>query len=291
MRRVLPILALSVLPSVAHAEFPERISVWAMEDFGGARTEAVDGDDYVTSGWREVSLELGSTISNKAVAPARTLGVAGFHVGVGTTFAHLPGRWEDSENPDGWELMDPDEDAPSLLFLPNIQVRKGLPASLEVGANFGWLGGTETAFVGGYGRWGIVEGYRILPDVSVQVGYAGYVGNDEMEVGALDMSASVGYTLPFGPVPGIHTAKFSPFMTLGLTRIHAAPRVDLSGSRLDGRITELSGFEGETFDESFAPFTFAGGFEVQSGQFTFDLTSGYAVGCAVNFNVGLGFTY
>ena len=291
MRRVLPTLALSLLPTLAHAEFPERISVWAMEDFHGARSEAIDGDDFVTTGWKEVTLDLGSTISNKPNAPARTLGAAGFHMGLNTIFAHLPSRWVERTSPDGWELMDPDEEAAPLLVLPGIQLRKGLPASLEVGANFGWLGGTETAFVGGFGRWGIVEGYRNLPDVSVQVGYAGYVGNDEFELGALDMSTSIGYSLSFGPIPGIHTAKFSPFINLGLTRIHAAPRVNLTGSRLDGRVPEVSGFEGATFSEPFAPFTFAGGFEVQSGQFTFDLTSGYAVGAAVNFNLGLGFTY
>ncbi len=291
MRRALASLALFVLPTAGHAAFPDRLSLWAMDDDDGASTEVIEGDDYVAAGWKQVALELGTTLSNKPTAPARTLGAAGFHVGLTTTFAHLPGRWADSANPDGWKLMDPDEEAMPLLVVPTVQVRKGLPASLEVGANFGWLGGTESAVVGGYGRIGLIEGHRTLPDVSIQAGYAAFVGNDEFELGALDMSMNLGYSLPFGPIEGINTAKFSPFVNLGLTRVHAAPRVDLAGSRLEGRLLELTGFEGEGFDETLAPFTFALGFEVQSGDFAFDFSSGYAVGGSVTFNLGLGFTY
>lgn len=290
MRRALP-FALWLLPSIAQAEVPERLSVWAMEDYGGSRTEAYEGEDYVAAGWKQVALELGTTLSNKPTAPARTLGPAGFHVGLTTTFAHLPGRWVDSAYPDGWELMDPDEAAMPLLVVPTLNIRKGLPASMEVGANFGWLGGTETGVLGGYGRIAFLEGHKRLPDVSAQVGYAAYIGNDEFELGALDMSLNIGYSLPFGPVEGIHTARFSPFVNLGLTRVHAAPRVDLTDSRLDGRLAELTGFEGEGFDETMAPFTFALGFEVQSGQFCFDLSGGYAVGGSVTANLGLGFNY
>jgi hypothetical protein len=291
MRRVLALVPLLAVSNVARAAFPERLSILAMEDFGGARTEAFEGDDYVAAGWKEVALELGTTLSNKPVAPARTLGPAGFHVDLGTTFAHLPGRWLDGSTPDGWELMDPDEEAAPLLYVPTVHIRKGLPASLEVGANFGWLGSTETGVVGGYGRIGLLEGYPKFPDVSLQAGYSAYMGNDEFELGAMDFSANIGYSLPFGPVQGIHTARFSPFVNFGLTRIHAAPRVDLSDTRLDGRLTELTGFEAETFDEAMAPFTFAGGFEVQSGTFSFLLSSGYAIGGSVTFNLGVGFTY
>ena len=291
MRCAPALVLLLAAPQTALAAFPERLSVLAMEDFDGARTESFEGDDYVAAGWKQVVLELGSTVSNKPVAPARTLGPAGFHVDVGTTFAHLPGRWLDGSTPDGWELMDPDEEAPALLYVPTVHVRKGLPASLEVGANFGWLGSTETGIVGGYGRIGLLEGYPKFPDVSLQAGYSAYIGNDEFELGAMDFLANIGYTLPFGPVEGIHTARFSPFVSFGLTRIHATPRVDLTDTRLDGRLIELTGFEGDNFDETLAPFTFAGGFEVQSGTFTFLLSSGYAVGGAVTFNLATGFTY
>ena len=266
-----------------------------MDDFAGANTEVASGDDYVATGWSQVVLELGSTIANKPAGPSRTLGVSGFHVGLSNTLGFIRTGSIDGINPTGWDLVDPDEDPLPVLFVPQLQVRKGLPASLEIGANLGWIGMSETASLGAYGRWGLVEGYRYLPDVSIQLGYAGYVGNDEMELGVLDFSTNIGYTLPFGPVAGINVSKFSPFVSLGFQRIHAAPRSDLSTTGLGERVTELSGFEDPdqavAFNATYAPFSFSGGFEIQSGDFTLDLSGGWAVGGAPSVNTGFGFTY
>ncbi len=282
---------LLALPAPALAAFPERISILAMDDYAGSSTESIAGDDYVAQGYKQVVLELGSTLANKPLAPARTLGVSGFHVGVANSLSFIQTGSIDGTNPAGWDLADPDEDPMVVLFVPQVQVRKGLPASLEVGANFGWLGLTETGVVGVYGRWGLVEGYRFLPDMNLQVGYAGYVGNDELEMGVLDIGANIGYTLPFGPVAGINLSRFSPFLSLGVNRIHAAPRADLSGSGLDGRVTELTGFEGEGFDPDYAPFAFGGGIELESGDFTLGVSAAYATSGAPTVNTAIGFTY
>lgn len=295
MRRILPAVAVLCVASPARAAFPERVSILAMDDFAGANTEVVSGDDYVAAGFSQVALELGTTIANKPVGPARTLGVSGFHVGISNTLGFIRTGSIDSINPAGWDLVDPDEDPLPVLFVPQLQVRKGLPASLEVGANVGWIGMSETASLGAYGRWGIVEGYRFLPDLSIQLGYAGYVGNDELELGVLDFSTNIGYTLPFGPIAGINVSKFSPFVSLGFQRIHAAPRVDLADTGLNERITEVTGFEDPqqkvVFNPTYAPFALAGGFEIQSGDFTLDLSGGWAVGGAATVNTGFGFTY
>ncbi|MBM4365911.1 MAG: hypothetical protein FJ102_06820 [Deltaproteobacteria bacterium] len=288
------VLAL-VLPVPALAAFPERISILAMDDFEGASTESLQGDDYVRAGYEQVVLELGSTLANKPMAPARTLGVSGFHVGIGNTLAFIQTGSIDGINPAGWDLADPDEEPMVVLFVPQVQIRKGLPASLEVGANFGWLGLTETGTVGAYGRWGIIEGYRSLPDLSIQMGYVGYVGNDELEMGVLDFGANIGYTLPFGPVAGINVSRFSPFVSLGVNRIHAAPRADLSESGLEGRVTEVTGFtdaESATFfDAAYAPFAFGGGIELESGDFTLGVSGSYASGGAPAVNTAIGFNY
>lgn len=296
MRRVLVVgVASLALSAPAWAAYPERVSLLAMDDFGGANTEVVSGDDYVAAGFSQVALELGTTIANKPVGPARTLGVSGFHVGISNTLGFIRTGSIDGINPAGWDLVDPDEDPLPVLFVPQLQVRKGLPASLEVGANVGWIGMSETASLGAYGRWGIIEGYRFLPDLSLQLGYAGYVGNDELELGVLDFSTNIGYTLPFGPIAGINVSKFSPFVSLGFQRIHAAPRADLTNTGLNERITEVSGFEDPqqkvAFNPTYAPFALAGGFEIQSGDFTLDLSGGWAVGGAATVNTGFGFTY
>jgi hypothetical protein len=271
------------------------ISVRAMDDFGGASTEPTGGagGDFVVTGFKQVVLDLGTAIANKPLMPGETLGTNGFHVGVGSTFAFVRTSSGDGTNPGGWQLVDPTEQPSPLLFIPQVQLRKGLPLSLELGANFGWVGMSNTAVVGAFGRWGLLEGYKPLPDLSIQVGYAGYVGNDELEVGVLDMGATVGYTLPFGPIAGVHTASFSPFVGIGLLRVRGAPRVDLSATGLDGRLAEVTGFDDDPlhYDETLAPLQVAGGFRILNGSFDATVSGAYCPGLLPSVNLAFGFTW
>ena len=283
---------LTLLSLFAHPALADDVSLLAMDDFDDEATETYGSDDYVVAGYQEMVTELGATIANKPMAPGETLGISGFNIGLSTTFSFIRTGTLDGTNPAGWDLAAADEEPSTYLYIPWVTVRKGLPLSLEVGANAGWIGTTHTGVFGAWGRWGIVEGYRQLPDLSVQVGYAGYVGNDELELGVMDMSATLGYTLPFGVTKGIHQASFAPYLSIGQTRIHAAPRVDLSRTGLEDRVTEVSGFKnGEGFDKSFAPLQVGGGFRIVSGEFTLTIASTYAPSVVPTLSMGFGFTY
>lgn len=283
---------LTLLSLFAHPALADDVSLLAMDDYDDEATETYGSDDYVVAGYHELVKELGATIANKPMAPGETLGISGFNIGLSTTFSFIRTGTLDGTNPAGWDLSAADEEPSTYLYIPWVTVRKGLPLSLEVGANAGWIGTTHTGVFGAWGRWGIVEGYRQLPDFSVQVGYAGYVGNDELELGVMDMSATLGYTLPFGVTKGIHQASFAPYVSIGQTRIHAAPRVDLSRTGLVDRVTEVSGFKnGEGFDKSFAPLQVGGGFRIVSGEFTLTIASTYAPSVVPTLSMGFGFTY
>lgn len=294
-----------LIVSAAMAAYPEDISLVAMDDFGGVSTLPMSSEDFVASGYQTLAKELGVAIANKPLAPGETLGVYGFSVGIANTFAFIRTGYPDGVNPSGWDLADQDEDPPDYLFIPWLTFRKGLPLSLELGANAGWIGLSRTGVFGGYGRWAPLEGYRQVPDLCFQVGYAGYVGNDELEVGVMDMSATLGYSVPFGVTQGINQAVFSPYLSAGLNRIHAAPRVDLSDTELDGRLTEMTGFKSQaqlddaettgdqsvTFDTSFVPFVMSGGFRIVNGDFSATLSASYSPGLIVTTNIGFGFVY
>lgn len=283
---------LLLLIPVASAAWPEDVSILAMDNYDGESTAALSGDDYVTVGYHDLVKELGIALANKPMTPAETLGVNGFSVSVANTVAFIRTGSLDGVHPSGWDLADPNEDPPVILFVPYVQIQKGLPASLELGTRFGWVGESRTGVFGFNGRWGIVEGYRQFPDLSVQIGYSGYVGNDELELGVMDMGATLGYTLPFGVTAGIHQAQFSPFIGVGVNRIHAAPRVDLSNTGLTDRVTEVSGFKSsEVFDKEFAPLQVSGGFRIVNGDFSILLSSAYAPQILPTVNVGLGFVY
>lgn len=124
----------------------------------------------------------------------------------------------------GWAALVEDGKPVSVQYVPRLTVRKGLPWSVEVGLDAGWEATTRQFVVGGYGRWAPLDGWRKVPDVAVQLGYHGYVGNDQLVGGALDFDLSVGYTLPArtsGDRPG---SAFSPLIGWSMVVLHAAPR-------------------------------------------------------------------
>jgi hypothetical protein len=110
--------------------------------------------------------------------------------------------------------------------------------------NFGWIGGSHQAALGGYGRWALIEGYRKAPDVTIQVGYTGYVGNEELWLGVIDASATIGYTFPFGRTVGINTSRFSPYIGVGTVRISADPKID-EDQEAELGIGPVNGFSGK----------------------------------------------
>lgn len=285
-----------LLATTALAAFPEQVSLLAMDDYKGASTQPTTrdaADDYVITGYQQMVRELGTAIANKPMAPGETLGLNGFHIGVATTVAFIDTATDANGNPSGWTLADPEEDPSPVMFIPWVQVRKGLPLSLEVGANFGWIGMSQTGVVGAYGRFAPLEGYHYLPDVALQVGYAGYVGNDELEVGTLDLSATIGYSLKFGSVAGVHDSQFSPFVSLGVNEIHGAPRADLSHTDLTDRLTEVDGTDSNSafFDDSYAPFQLGGGFRIRHGDFSATVGATWSPDIIPTVNFGMGYTH
>lgn len=299
-----------LLLSLAQAATFDTISILAMQDYplnGGTSvstlatpcTEVLSPTctDFVTAGYHQIVKELGTTIGNKFM-PARTLGINGFAFGMSNTFAFVRTGTLNGTDPAGWDLASEDDEGPPLLLVPTLSFRKGLPFSLEGGLNVGWLAMTQTAVLGGYGRWGLLEGWRQFPDVTLQVGYSGYVGNEELELGTLDTSVTIGYDLAFGRAPGINTSIFSPFLGLGVQRFHGAPRVELENTSLAGRIPEVSGrksadkgAETPVYDKQFAPFTVGGGFRILSGDFSLTVSADYAVGSIATVHTGIGFVY
>jgi hypothetical protein len=303
---------LIIFLSLAQAQEFNGISILAMQDFPLSSGDPIstesdvcstpvssDCTDYVTIGYQQVVRELGAAIGNKPSLPAQTLGINGFSFGLGTTVAFIRTGTIDGINPSGWDLVSTDDEAPPVMLIPTLQFRKGLPFSLEAGVNLGWLVVTQTAMLSGYGRWGLVEGFAPYPDLTLEIGYSGYVGNDELELGVFDTNLTLGYQLAFGPTQGMNTSVFSPFVGVGLHRIHAAPRVDLTDTSLDGRIPEVSGFKGAddpvngvvAFDKQFAPVVVGGGFRILSGSFTFTASVDYTVGAVAAVRTGFGFVW
>ena len=244
-----------------------------------------------TAAYHDLVRELGVGIANKPMAPGETLGLNGFDLSVFNSVSFLHSNGTESD-PSGWERSQADGEMSDVLWVPTLGVRKGLPLSLEAGVNFGWIGMSHQAALGGYGRWALIEGYRRAPDVTIQVGYTGYVGNEELWLGVIDASATIGYTFPFGRTVGINNSRFSPYIGVGTVRISADPKID-EDQEAELGIGPVSGFSGKSdhFAEGFQPFVANLGFRVATGDFQVKLAGTVAPDVVSGISFGVGFEY
>jgi len=163
-----------------------------------------------------VANERAGAVANQALAPARTLGAAGFELSAGVTVVFIDKSENDDRSPTGWQLSHQFEDPGENTFIPTLTLRKGLPGGVEVGARSAWVAGSRQGVVGTFARFSPIEGYQPWPDLSFQAGYSAYVGNPELKISTVDLSASLGGTFAFGSYPGIRQAQFSPYIGGGV---------------------------------------------------------------------------
>ena len=177
------------------------------------------------------------------------------------------------------------------MWLPGIQVRKGLPLSLEAGMSWSWIGFSRQTAVGGFGRWSVFEGWEKAPDFAFQLGYTGYIGNDELDLGVLDGSMSIGYTFPFGYIKKINQASVSPFIGCGMLKINAAPRLGSEEEAALG-IGPVSGFGSKDhFKKGFTLVTPHLGFRIKSGDFSLATTGTITPKALPTVSMAAGLSY
>ncbi len=285
-------MALAVLLwiSAAWADYPEDVSLSGMQDQDG---QSVVDSDLLGLTYRQIVREIGAFSGNKPIHPAKTLGEYGWEFGVDTTVAIVT-TWSASGSPSPWARATRDETAAPFQMIPALHMRKGLPFSTEVGFSGGWVSGSRQGVVSGYGRVGIIQGYRPAPDVVLQVGYGGYIGNDELEVGVLDLGVSIGTTLAMGGVPGARHGQFMPWFTFSSLRVTAAPLLDEDTAAAVGAVT-LGGKKAALQDESVQPSilipTLGAGFQVVSGNVHFRTSAGWSWLGVPTISTGAGFTF
>ncbi|MDP6933833.1 MAG: hypothetical protein QGG40_12995, partial [Myxococcota bacterium] len=157
--------------------FPDDVVLTQLDTWSGA---AVSNANTMSQAYETVLRQLGAGVANKPMAPANTLGIHGLEVGFLSGFGFIDAGG-DEDDPSPWARVHPDEDPTGVLWIPTLSVRKGLPFSLEAGANFGYVAFSRQTTFGAFGRWGLFEGFEGVPDLSIQLGYTGYVGNEELE--------------------------------------------------------------------------------------------------------------
>ncbi len=291
LKRTAP-LALSLAAGLcaasdARAGWPEDVTLSQLDSYDG---EAFNNNDEIAAAWREVARDIATGIANKPVG-ASTLGLDGFDVGLGTTLTFVDGHRKGG-GPTAWERVREGYQGSGALFVPGVHLRKGLPLSFEVGGSLGWMAWTRQGVLAGYGRFAPLEGHRKLPDVAVQVGRAGYIGNDELSVATTDAQAIVGKKIAFASGRESRTNTFEPYGAFGSTWSRATPR--LPADRLDDLgIGTLSADKSdtETFDSAMRQLEASLGFRLVSGDAAFRATATAPFGGVPSLETSFGYVF
>lgn len=158
----------------------------------------------------------GLVLGPKFLAPAETLGQAGFDVGFEASFSAI------DPSADHWKTAapDPTETPGDLLSTMQIHVRKGLPFSFELGGTLTKLFDSDMFALGGELKWALNEGFYYLPDIAVRGSINRLLGSRDLDLttGGVDVSISH----PFG-IGGM--LQFTPYAGWSLLYINAGSHV------------------------------------------------------------------
>ncbi len=261
---IVKLLATLVAATIAAVACPS--FALSATDIAVERLEAIDPSgrqarlDFVV---RELAMSIGGP-PNRAVA---SLGLYEFEIATDHRLAFIHAEPRTTTETSPWQDLAEGGTPSAVGYLPGLSFRKGLPWSFEVGVDTAWLASTRQFVIGGYGRWAFVGGWDKVPDAAIQVGYKGYVGNDELELGVLELDLSVGYTFKASSKKERPGTRFSPFAGYSLLLAHAQPLTEVEDV---GSVSAWSTGASVGVDpRDFRFHRFFGGMEVLAGQLVF----------------------
>ncbi len=263
------------------------LSPSSMGDWNG---KTYSQSSSIQQGYDIVVRQLGLAIANKPQT-VTSMGIHGFEMSLENSVSFIDAARYSDGSPSPWNLAFSDESAPENLWIPTIHITKGLPMSFEIGARTGMIQGDTGSLFGTYARYSPVEGYRRAPDVSLQVGYTGYIGNSELGVGTMDASLSIGKAIPFGPLTGVNSSIIRPFLASGLYWLRADPRLKTDDAETLG-LAPISAFKKSAdYVDGYRMLSIDGGFEIESNEILFSMAASYSPGNMLSVQHRFGFSF
>ena len=156
-------------------------------DHCGWMTPKTEGGEFVCvlkpngqENFESLATELGILMSPKMMATADTLGEAGFEFGLATSFTTI------NNTEEYWQVVN-DGDPDSVMNTIQLQVRKGLPFGMEIGATLTQLAASKMMHINGMFAISLNEGVWKAPDITLR-----FFGGRLAGVGELNLSTAGG---------------------------------------------------------------------------------------------------
>jgi len=157
-------------------------------------SRAGDSDISLPAGFGQTQFntlveELGTAVAYNPVAPAESMGITGFDLGVIVTGVELDEQV--------WNQVVSDGSAPSTLPLAKLVVRKGLPFGIDLGLNYTSVPDSNVKIVGGEVRKSLLEGSTVLPAISLSLHTSSLDGVDDLDIKTygVDVGVSKGFAI------------------------------------------------------------------------------------------------
>lgn len=189
---------------------PDAIGCTRCDGKPGDAAEA--GDARAQARFHRLASTLGLVFAPPFQETAGTLGQSGFEVGVSSSEAFL------RISGDAWPTRA--AAPPKVLTLPTVTLRKGLGASLELGAAVSWLANSQMMALSAELRWALLDGFASAPDLALRGWATRVVGAQELDLTAGGVDAQLSKS--FG-VLGM--TKLQPYLQGGVAFVNALSSV------------------------------------------------------------------
>jgi hypothetical protein len=261
---------------------PSSMSEWSGQSYTSTSS--------IQQGYGIVVKQLGMSIANKPSAGTSS-GIYGFEMTIKNSIAFVDSKDYVDGSPSPWNLISNTEEAPPALWLPSVEIRKGLPLSLEIGAQAGLVVTDVGSTFGSYVRCSPMEGYKNAPDITIQYVYAGYIGNPDLALSTMDLSLSIGKGFAFGPLANVNSSIIHPYAGAGMYWLRADPRLDSSEESKLG-IGAISSFsKSDEFTEGYRLFAWDLGVRIQSNEMLVSFSSSHSPGNLWSVNSSIGYSF
>ena len=196
-------------------------------DCGGACSQ----DDFDA-----IAEDLIATIDYKAMGPAEATGIAGFGIGLVATYVPVDDEWARVTGSDF-----------SGIGLAGLQVTKGLPFNIDLGAFYATAPGSNVDMIGGELRYAFLPGSTVAPALALRVSHVVVSGIDDFDVDSTsaDLSVSKGFALvtPYagvGYTSGAADPSAAVTAATGLTESEVEETKLFAGLRLSFGLFEIT---------------------------------------------------
>jgi hypothetical protein len=169
-------------------------------------------DPFAQGRFHRLASTLGLAFAPPFQETAGTLGQSGFEVGVSASeaFLRIPA--------DSWPTRA--AAPPKVLTLPTVTLRKGLGASLELGAAVSWLSNSQMMALSAELRWALIDGLAYAPDLALRGWATRLIGTQELDLteGGADAQLSKSFGV-------LGMMKLQPYAQGGVVMVNARSSV------------------------------------------------------------------